>query len=138
MRSAMLSAVILATLIAPPAFAQNYQYGAVTSAAREIFDSCTDVSGESGFSDPSGACACVTGYLAGVLSDRDYEAMGLIMKIGALGSRNAPQSEIDVVLEEYFSRGFQSADVERLLNMFEDVKTRGGAVCDQFSASSSV
>jgi len=138
MRFVMLSAVILTSLIATPSFAQNYQYSAVTSAAREIYDSCTEVSDDSGISDPRAACACVAGYLAGVLSDRDYEAMGLIIKIGAMDATGAPQSEIDAQLEEYFARGFQPADVDRLLNTFEAVKTRGGAVCDQFSANPSV
>src|SRR5690606_28186328 len=138
MRIVVLAAAVAAAFAAAPVFAQNYAVGSVAATAQEIYTSCLEVGRDSGAADPSDACACLAGYLAGALSDRDYEVAGVLLKVGQLMNAGASQSQIEAEIVAFLQRGFTEDDVRRVGGAVEAIAARGQSVCGQFEKNSSV
>ena len=132
MRIAFFAAACAALSLTAPASAQNYQFNSVTSVARDVYSTCVEVSRKNGSLDAAEACACVTGYMAGAMSDRDYEVASVLLKIGDMAESGASQSEIQAEIIAFFERGFTEADVNRVAATIQAIGSRGDAVCAQF------
>lgn len=119
-------------LMSTPAFAQNFMPYQVTAIAREVYIACNEVGRREGSLDPRAACACVTGYMAGAMSDRDFEVASVLLKVGEMTERGAAQSEIEAEILDFFQRGYTQDDVNRVAAQVRQIGARGDAVCSQF------
>ncbi len=133
MRIANLTAVLLLG-VASPAFAQSSSVR-LGETAREVYSSCLTVGKGA---DLSTACACLTGYLGGVLDDRDLEITAFLLRIGEMADRGVPEADIQSEVYDFFSKGFSEADVQRVAALVEQISARGDIVCGQFEPAASV
>jgi len=127
-----------ALLASPPAGAQNYAFSSIASSARQVYASCVSISRQQGIADPRMACACVTGYMGGALSDRDYEVAAVLLRVGEMTENGASQQAIEAEIIAFFERGFTEADVQRVSSAFDQISARGDTVCKQFESNAAV
>jgi hypothetical protein len=138
MRIIALAALAAALTLSTPAVAQNYQLNSVTATARQVFASCVSMSRKEGAANPAAACACVTGYMAGAMNDRDFEVAKTLLRVGEMTENGTSQATIEAEIMAFFERGFTEADVERVAAQVEQMSSRGDAVCGQFDNPGSV
>ena len=127
-------AVVMATTGA--ANAQNYLPSSVTATAREVYQSCTRVTAGAG--DVRASCACLTGYMGGAMTDRDFEVVAILLRVGEMTESGAAEAAIQAEIMAFFERGFTEADVQRVAAMVNQISSRGDAVCGQFEQKGSV
>jgi hypothetical protein len=132
------AAATFASASLAPAGAQTYGNAAVTASARNIYAACAQMSQRSGMGDVRAACACITGYMGGTLSDRDYEVAAILLRVGQMTENGASQDAIDSEIIAFFQRGFTETDVNRVAAAVDQMSARGDAICGQFEQRGSV
>lgn len=132
---AALGAVLLTTVTAN---AQTYSSTSVTATARNIYQSCASVTGRAGAGDVRASCACITGYMGGAMSDRDFEVVAILLRVGEMTDTGASEAAIQAEIMAFFERGYTEDDVQRVAAMVDQMSTRGDAVCGQFEPQGSV
>ena len=130
------AAAVALFITAAPAAAQNDQSGSITATAREVYNSCLSISRKQGGGNGSEGCACVTGYMGGMMSDRDFEVASVLLRVGEMSEEGAAQSDIDAEVRAFIQRGFTEEDVRRVAAMVQAAGARGDAVCAQFGQPS--
>lgn len=138
MRFLAMAAIASVLTVSATASAQNYAYSSVTASARTIYASCAQMSQKQGMADVRAACACITGYMGGAMSDRDFEVASVLLRVGEMTENGTPQATIEAEIMAFFERGFTEADVNRVAAMVDQMSTRGDAVCGQFEQQGSV
>lgn len=132
---AALAALVMATTTAN---AENDALSPVTTTARNVYLSCAQVSGRAGGPDVRASCACITGYMGGAMSDRDFEVVAVLLRVGEMTQSGAPEATIQAEIMAFFERGFTEGDVQRVAAMVDQIGARGDAVCGQFEQKGSV
>lgn len=138
MRVKIMATIAAAMASAGAAAAQNNQFSAVAETARGVYASCRSLSAREGVADARAACACVTGYMGGMMSDRDFEVAAVLLKVGEMTESGASQAAIEAEIMAFFERGFTESDVQRVSSMVETAGARGDAVCGNLDAQGSV
>jgi hypothetical protein len=133
----IVAASVVAALLSP-ATAQNNQLSGLAETAQGVYASCRSMSAREGFADAAAACACVTGYMGGMMSDRDFEIAAMLLKVGEMTENGASEAAIEAAIMAFFERGFTEADVQRVAAMVEAAGARGDAVCGMLDAQPSV
>jgi len=132
------AAIIAAAIATGSANAQTYASSTLPATARSIYQSCTQVAGGSTGADMRASCACITGYMGGAMSDRDFEVVAVLLRVGEMTESGAPEATIQAEIMAFFERGFTESDVQRVSAMIDAVTARGDAVCGQFEPQGSV
>lgn len=138
MRFLAFAAIAGALAVSSPASAQNYAYSTVAASAQNIYASCARMSQSKGMADVRAACACITGYMGGAMSDRDFEVAAFLLRVGEMAESGGPEATIQAEIMAFFERGFTESDVQRVASMVDQMSTRGDAVCGQFEQQGSV
>ncbi len=138
MRITIIAALAAALATTASAYAQNYQLNSVAATARQVYASCLSMSRKEGVADPAAACACVTGYMGGSMSDRDFEVASVLLRVGEMTESGASQASIEAEIMAFFERGYTEDDVNRVAAQVEQISARGDAVCGQFEQPGSV
>lgn len=133
--AAAIAAVLATTAIA---HAQNNMPPSLTATARNVYQSCARVTAGAGAGDVRASCACLTGYMGGAMSDRDFEVVAILLRVGEMTESGAAESAIQAEIMAFFERGFTEADVQRVAAMVNQISSRGDAVCGQFERQGSV
>lgn len=121
-----------------PAFAQNYQFSSVTETARQVYVSCMNVSVSNGVTDPRASCACITGYMAASMNDRDFEVVSILLRVGEMSENGSAKSEIEAEITAFFERGYGKDDIDRVAATVQQIGARGDAICSQFEKTGSI
>jgi len=122
-----------------PAGGQNYDLSSVSAAARQVFASCESLSRREGVAvDVRAACACLTGYVGGIMTDRDFEVAAFLLRVGDMTETGASPASIEAEIMAFFERGYTEDDVQRVAAAVEAASARGDAVCAQFEQADSV
>lgn len=137
MRKIAAATAIAVFIAAAPANAQYFGGSTVVESAREIYQSCSRISADSGMADVRAACACITGYMGGAMNDRDYEVAAILLRIGEMSEAGASDSEIEQEVIALLQRGYSEADVQRVAALVDQIGARGDTVCGQFQGRAS-
>ena len=125
------AALLAAMTFAAPASAQTQDYQALYEASLELYATCLYANGEQ---SSDAGCACTTGYIGGVMSDREFDIAARVGRIGRLNEQNAPQSQIDAEVNAYFAAGYTEAEAVAMAAKLEALAARGDAICSPYSA----
>jgi hypothetical protein len=118
---------------------QGYDLSSISAVARQVYTSCESISQREGVAiDIRAACACLTGYVGGTMSDRDFEVAAFLLRVGEMTETGVPQAAIEAEIMAFFERGFTEEDVQRVAAAVDAASARGDAICAQFEQSGSV
>ena len=134
-KGAAFAAILMSTATAG---AQGYSTSSLPATARSIYQSCAQVAGGSSGADVRASCACITGYMGGAMSDRDFEVVSILLRVGEMTELGASEAAIQAEIMAFFERGFTEADVQRVSAMVDQIGARGDAGCGQFEQKPSV
>jgi hypothetical protein len=139
MRKVVVAACAAIVAASFPAAGQNYDLSSVSAAAIQVYASCESMSQRAGIAvDVRAACACLTGYVGGMMSDRDFEVAAFLLRVGEMTETGVPQAAIEAEIMAFFERGFTQADVQRVAAAVDAASARGDAICAQFEQTGSV
>lgn len=137
MRRVVIGALMAALSLGATAHAQS-DLSSVAAIASGVYASCSALSEREGLSDPRAACACLTGYMGGAMSDRDFEVASVLLRVGEMEESGASEIAIEAEIMAFFERGFTEDDVTRVAAMVDAISARGDALCGQFERRDSV
>ncbi len=138
MRISAIAALAAAISVSTPAGAQNYALSSLPATARSVYQTCAQLTARAGGVDIRASCACITGYMGGALSERDFEVVAVLLRVGEMTDSGASEASIQAEIMAFFERGFTEQDVQRVAAMIDQITARGDAVCGQFEQQGSV
>ncbi len=113
-----------------PAAAQDYQ--ALQRSSLDLYSTCLSAGGAEA---NSAICACIAGYFGGAMSDREYDIVARLGKIGTLIESGAAQPVINAELVAFFAAGYTQGDADAVSAKMEAVTARGDVICAPYANS---
>ena len=102
---------------------------ALQRAAVELYNTCMATDGSEG---AEAACACVTGYMAGAMTDREFDIVARLGRIGTLIEEGQPENVVQAEIAAFFQAGYTQGEADAVSAKMSAMTARGDAVCAPF------
>ncbi|MEO1136155.1 MAG: hypothetical protein AAFW68_06035, partial [Pseudomonadota bacterium] len=108
--------------------AQDYE--ALQRASVELYSACLETE-DTGATES--ACACLAGYLGGSMSNRDFDIIGRLGKIGVMIENGASEAAVEAEVSAFFSSGYTQVDADNASATMNAVAAKGDIICAPFT-----
>lgn len=130
-KTAGVFAVLTVATLTASASAQDFQ--ALRQASIDVYNTCAIASETSNAIDPT--CACIAGYYGGALTDREFEIVGHLGRIGVLVESGASEDAVNAEIGNFFAAGFTQAEADAASAKMNAVTLRGATICSPYEES---
>lgn len=121
------AAIGVAAILPVTSFAQNYQQ--LRQASIDIYNTCLTAEGDSA---SYAGCACLAGFIGGVLTEREYDIAARLVRIGSLVENGASEAMIAEEVNAFARAGYTADDADAVTMKLEQETARGNAICSPY------
>jgi hypothetical protein len=128
----VLAAMVALSMSAVLSTAQAQSVADMIDSSFAVYAGCLQSIEDESLSTPDRACACLTGYLGGKMSDREYVVLGYVMRVAVMQENGASELQINAVVQELIADGYTLQEVQSVASLIDQYSARGDAICAPF------